>query len=118
MMKRTPDKVINELEMGYTPYEMAYGLEPVPKIDWMALHYNYWDSDDFWREKLIPEGLIEQFPCLEEWAEEVVKSREKKTPLEEVTARIMERKEQDKEAKEVQDKMKEKLEKKVDLYDI
>lgn len=86
-MKRTTDIVIKELEKGYIPYELSFGLEKADKIDWMALQYNYWDSDDFWREKLIPEGLIEQFPCLEEWADVVVKSREKKTPLEEMNER-------------------------------
>lgn len=119
MMKRTPDKVITEIELGFTPYELAYGLEPAPKIDWTALQYNFWDSDDFWRRKLIPEGLVEQWPCLEEWAQEQVNNREKnKTPLEEITARIMERKKQDKEAKHMQTELRERLEKKVDLYDI
>ena len=40
-MKRTTDIVIKELEKGYTPYELSFGLEKVDKIDWMALEYNY-----------------------------------------------------------------------------
>jgi hypothetical protein len=84
-------KVIKELELGYIPNELLF-LAPEEKheevqIDWTALHYNDWDDFDFWCSTHMPEGLLEQWPCLEEWAREEYESREKKTPLQEIEER-------------------------------
>jgi len=56
-------------------------------IDWTAVHYKDWDDFNFWCGTHIPAGLLEQWPCLEEWAYTEYENREKKTPLQELEER-------------------------------
>jgi hypothetical protein len=88
---KTPETVIKELELGYIPNELLF-LSPEEQyeevqIDWTALHYSEWDDFDFWCAKHLPEGLLEQWDCLRDWAYCEYESREKKTPLDEINER-------------------------------
>jgi hypothetical protein len=78
--------VIKELELGYVPTELSYGLEQAVEIDWTALTYNDWDFLDFWVAKQ-PSGLLEQFPCLMDWVVGQYESMKGKTPLDEMNER-------------------------------
>jgi hypothetical protein len=81
-------QVIVELEQGFIPSELRYGLDQnaMVKFEWSSLMYNDYNRVDYWFDKL-PDGLLDQFPCLEsyylEWAEECTK----KTPLQELEER-------------------------------
>ena len=88
---KTPETVIKELELGYIPNELLFlapeeQIEEV-QIDWTALHYSEWDDFDFWCGKHLPEGLLEQWECLRDWAYCEYESRDKKTPLDEIEER-------------------------------
>ena len=87
---KNPDTVMKELELGFIPNELSFSL-PVEgeecEIDWSALNYNEYDSFDFWCGTHLPEGLLEQWPCLEDWARDEYKSRERRTPLEDIEIR-------------------------------
>lgn len=88
---KTPETVIKELELGFIPNELLFRAPEEQKeeveIDWTAMHYNEWDDFDFWCNIHLPEGLLEQWPCLEDWARQEYESREKKTPLDELNER-------------------------------
>jgi hypothetical protein len=85
-MSKDLKRVIVELDEGFVPYELSYGLEKPCKFEWSSLIYNDYNRVDYWLDKL-PDGLLDQFPCLEsyylEWAEEC----SKKTPLQELEER-------------------------------
>lgn len=86
-MDRSCDTVVKELEMGFVPYEFTFNLEPRCLVDWTKLKYNDWEEDDFWLARM-PEGLLEQFPCLFEWALSTITEEQKKTtPLMEIEKR-------------------------------
>lgn len=88
-MSKKINRVITELEEGFIPCELSYGLDEGAKVkfEWSSLIYNNYSSKYYWLNKL-PDGLLEQFPCLEsyylEWAEECAKT---KTPLQELEER-------------------------------
>jgi hypothetical protein len=50
------------------------------------LHYNEWSDYSYWKAKQ-PEGLLEQFPCLEGWVESIWESNKERTPLMEIEER-------------------------------
>lgn len=81
-------EVVVELEQGLIPCELSYGIDEGAKVkfNWSSLIYNNYNRVDYWLNKL-PDGLLDQFPCLEsyylEWAEECTK----KTPLQELDER-------------------------------
>lgn len=77
---------MRELELGYVPCELTYTLDKTVEIDWTAFHYNEWRDLSFWTAKQ-PEGLLEQFPCLEGWVEQQWKENKDKTPLDEIYQR-------------------------------
>jgi hypothetical protein len=79
--------VLKEIEMGFIPYEFNYNLEPVPLIDYTKLKYNDWEDIDFWLAKM-PDGLLEQFPNLIDWAIESNIENTKKSPLMELEERM------------------------------
>lgn len=89
MKKDDVSRAIKEIDMGIIPYELTFGLEKVDKIDWTALVYNEWDYIDYWMAKL-PEGLIDQWPCLEQYYKEHFENMPKLTPLQELELRKME----------------------------
>lgn len=87
---KTPDTIIRELEMGFVPYELAFSIPECGEevqIDWTAMDYSEYDTFDFWCGTHLPPGLLEQWPCLEEWAYTEYENREKKTPLQELEER-------------------------------
>jgi hypothetical protein len=87
-MKDSAYRVFKELEMGYIPYELSYGLDPSNqiKIDWTALRYDEHRDLDFWIEREDP-YLLEQYPCLISWVAEKWEQNKDKTPLEELNER-------------------------------
>jgi len=87
-MKKTDriDEVLKELEYGFIPYEFMYTLEKHYKIDWTALVYNEWDHVDYWCAKQ-PAGLLEQFPVLFSFVENIAKQKKGMTPLMELEER-------------------------------
>jgi hypothetical protein len=68
--------VLKEIEMGFIPYEFTFNLEPKCQID-----YTYWLAK-------MPDGLLEQFPCLIDWAVESNIPNTKKSPLMELEERM------------------------------
>jgi hypothetical protein len=88
---KDPQTVIKELELGFIPNELLFLAPEEQKeeveIDWTAMHYSEWDDFDFWCLTHMPQGLLEQWPCLEDWARQEYESREKKTPLQEIEER-------------------------------
>jgi hypothetical protein len=86
MKKDRVSEVIKELEMGFIPTEFIFNLDPVVEIDWLALKYNDWTELDYWAQK-IPDGLLEQFPCLESWVESIWEDNKNITPLMELEYR-------------------------------
>jgi len=86
MKKDRVSEVIKELEMGFIPTEFIYNLDPVVEIDWLALKYNDWTELDYWAQKL-PDGLLEQFPCLDSWIESICEDNKNITPLMELEIR-------------------------------
>lgn len=85
-MKRTSDIVLRELEKGFLPYEFNFNLDRQEKIDWTALDYSYTRDYDYWLS-LQPEGLLDQFPCLEAWYKEMWETIKDKSPLDEIEER-------------------------------
>ncbi len=83
---KTSDTVLKELELGYMPFELSYDLEVPVKIDWTALNYNDWAQYSYWLAKQ-PSGLIEQWPCLEEWVKQTWYDNKDRTPLMEIEER-------------------------------
>jgi hypothetical protein len=87
-MSKNLKRVITELDEGFVPFELSYGLDESVKVkfNWSSLIYNDYNRVDYWLDKL-PDGLLEQFPCLEsyylEWAEGCIN----KTPLQELEER-------------------------------
>lgn len=88
---KTPETVVKELELGFIPNELLFRIpengEEEVQIDWTALNYSEYDSFEFWCGTHLPEGLLEQWPCLEDWARQEYESRDKHTPLEEMNFR-------------------------------
>lgn len=78
--------VLKEIEMGFIPYEFTFNLEPRCQIDWTRLKYDDWTDNDFWLNKM-PDGLLEQFPCLFDWALSICEENKKTSPLQELEAR-------------------------------
>jgi hypothetical protein len=85
-MKDKVSKVIKQLDSGFIPDELTYGLEQPCEIDWTALRYNDWDYLDFWVDKQ-PTGLLEQWPELMEWVISIYESNKNITPLDELEYR-------------------------------
>jgi hypothetical protein len=85
-MSKPVETVIKELELGYVPCELSYTLDKHVDIDWSALKYNEWSDLTYWMAKQ-PEGLLEQFPCLEGWVEQQWTENKEKTPLMEIEER-------------------------------
>jgi hypothetical protein len=88
-MNKKEDRVFNvlkELDMGFIPHEFTFNLEPKCQIDWTKLKYNDWADIDYWLAKM-PDGLLEQFPSLIDWAIESNIENTKKTPLTELEER-------------------------------
>ena len=86
IMSKSADTVIKELELGYVPCELSYTLDKTVEIDWTALHYNEWTDYSYWLDRQ-PEGLLEQFPCLEGWVKNMWECNKDKTPLIEIEER-------------------------------
>jgi hypothetical protein len=77
------------LEQGIIPFEFDYTLENNynnGKIDWTALIYDDWNTLAFWLNK-FPNGLLEQYPEMIDFAEDYAKSRYGITPLMELEER-------------------------------
>lgn len=85
-MKNKVSKVIKELESGFIPDELTYGLEQPCEINWLALRYNDWDYLDYWVDKQ-PEGLLEQWPELMDWVVTMFENNKGFTPLDELEYR-------------------------------
>ncbi len=66
--------------------KLTYTLEPQVKVDWDALDYEY-DTFERWADHILPSGLLEQWPCLIDWAKEEYEKTNKSTPLEELKKR-------------------------------
>lgn len=86
MPKTTVDIILQELENGELPYEFTYNLEKPPIYDERCVEYNEWTKYEFWLAKQ-PAGLIEQWPCLEEWVKQIWIENKEKTPLDEMLER-------------------------------
>lgn len=87
---KTPETVIKELELGFIPNELTFSIPESGEeceIDWTAMNYSEYDSFEFWCGTHLPEGLLEQWNCLEDWARQEYESRERRTPLEEMQLR-------------------------------
>lgn len=87
---KTPETVIKELELGFIPNELTFSIPESGEeceIDWTAMNYSEYDSFEFWCGTHLPEGLLEQWPCLEDWARQEYESRDKHTPLDEMNFR-------------------------------
>ena len=91
MSGKQVSKVIKQIELGHVPYELSFGIEPVDRIDWSAIFYDDWNTPGFWYAKQ-PDGLLEQFPCLYSWVDEIAESRKGITPLMELDERCAEAK--------------------------
>lgn len=85
-------QALKEIEDGLIPFEFDYTLQSnySNRIDWSALCYNDWDRVDYWINKL-PNGLVEQFPELIDVVNDLVISRNGKTPLMELEERAKKR---------------------------
>lgn len=85
-------QALKEIEDGLIPFEFDYSLQSnySNRIDWSALCYNDWDRVDYWANKL-PTGLVEQFPELIDVVNDLVISRNGKTPLMELEERAKKR---------------------------
>ncbi len=89
------DKLIQNLNDGIVPYEFTYDLtKKADFVDWSALYYDDWNTPAFWYAKQPP-GLLEQFPCLFEWVDQIAEDRQGITPLMEIDYRIKKAKEEE-----------------------
>lgn len=69
-------------------FELDYTLENNynNKIDWSALHYDDWNTFEYWTSKW-PSGLLEQFPELNSIVETIFETKKGITPLMELENR-------------------------------
>jgi hypothetical protein len=85
-MSRKLKTLLKELENGYTPHELDYSENCKVKIEWEKFIYNDWADIDYWLARM-PDGLLDQFPCLTDWAIEEAEKNTHKTPLQELEER-------------------------------
>jgi hypothetical protein len=78
--------VIEEIELGFIPYELDYNIQTNCFIEWNKFCYNEWDYREFWINKM-PQGLLEQFPCLDYMIDELYNANKGITPLMELENR-------------------------------
>ncbi len=86
-MSKKVEKIINDLSAGVVPFELHFDLtKKSDYIDWSALSYDDWNTNAFWYGKQ-PEGLLEQFPELIAWVDQIAEDRRGITPLMELEYR-------------------------------
>lgn len=94
-MKDRVQEVIAQMEKvldkgGYLPRELTFNgdvsIRPHREIDVDNINFEPWKTLDFWEQRM-PEGLLEQFPCLYFMVEEMLEKNKDNNPLKELEQR-------------------------------
>ena len=75
---------------GYLPREVTFRPDVTTKthsdIDINKINFEPWKTLEFWEQRM-PEGLLDQFPCLQYMVEEMLEKNKDNSPLKELEQR-------------------------------
>lgn len=75
---------------GYLPREVTFSADVTTKthsdIDINKINFEPWKTLEFWEQRM-PEGLLDQFPCLQYMVEEMLEKNKDNSPLKELEQR-------------------------------